>query len=61
MRLEPDQGGGAPIVQYGPMRPPRSKPEGPAPVKPAADRPPLRPKTLLQWILERLCMYPSAD
>jgi len=44
------------------MRRPAPKPETRPPGKPAPDLPrPLRPKTLLQWILERLCIYPSAD
>ena len=30
--------------------------------KPASELPrPVRPRTLLQWLLERLCIYPSAD
>jgi hypothetical protein len=44
------------------MGQPVPKPERRAPDKTASQRPtPLRPKTLLQWILERLCMYPSGD
>jgi hypothetical protein len=43
------------------MKPSEPKPATRAPVKPAAERPPLRPKTILQWLLERLCIYPSAD
>ena len=44
------------------MKPPEVKPETPAPARPERDLPrPLRPKTLWQWLLERLCIYPSAD
>jgi hypothetical protein len=44
------------------MKPPVLKSETRASARPERVRPTLlRPKTLLQWLLERLCAYPSAD
>jgi hypothetical protein len=60
-RLEPDQSAGAPIMKPEIMRPPRPKLEMQKPLRPSPDRPPLRPRTLLHWLLERLCIFPSAD
>jgi len=44
------------------MNEPAPRPETRASAKPAVERlKPLRAKTVLQRLLERLCMFPSAD
>lgn len=44
------------------MKPPDPKPDASADRKPTRDlTKPHRPKSLLQWLLERLCMYPAGD
>ena len=50
-----------PLLKDGGMKAPDPKRETRTPDKPAPDRPGRRLPGLLQWLLERLCMYPSGD
>jgi hypothetical protein len=59
--LDRSQGGYPGFAQSATMKPSPAKP-APAPPRPDSDFPtPFRLRSLWQWLLERLCIYPSGD